>query len=66
MTAVSQDPSVSSFYVNDAFYVELIARFQNWDLDRHGVCDPVERDAFRLLLEREARSSHSAYEHSLE
>jgi benzoate/toluate 1,2-dioxygenase beta subunit len=55
MTAVSQDPSVSSFYVNDAFYVELIARFQNWDLDRHGVCDPVERDAFRLLLEREAR-----------
>ena len=55
MSVGAQDPSVSSFYVNDSFYGDLIARFQDWDHDRHGICDPVERDGFRLLLEREAR-----------
>jgi benzoate/toluate 1,2-dioxygenase beta subunit len=55
MSVGAQDPSVSSFYVSDSFYGDLIARFQDWDHDRHGIFDPVERDAFRLLLEREAR-----------
>ncbi len=49
------DPSVSSYYVNDAFYRELVASFTDWQRDDLAVADPAERDRFRLLLEREAR-----------
>ena len=49
------DPSRSSYYVNDALYRELIADFTGWQDDARAVSDPVERDAFRRLLEREAR-----------
>ena len=50
-----QDPSRSSYYVTDAFYRELIAHFADWQRDERVVDDPVERDRFRMLLEREAR-----------
>jgi benzoate/toluate 1,2-dioxygenase beta subunit len=49
------DPSRSSYYVNDALYRDLIADFTGWQDDAHAVTDVAERDAFRRLLEREAR-----------
>ncbi len=49
------DPSRSSYYVNDAFYRELIANFSNWQDDARAVTDVAMRDEFRRLLEREAR-----------
>jgi len=42
-------------YVTDALYRELIANFSNWQDDARAVTDPAARDAFRRLLEREAR-----------
>jgi 3-phenylpropionate/cinnamic acid dioxygenase small subunit len=52
---LTHDPSVSSYYVNDAFYRELVESFTDWQGDDLIVDDAVERDRFRLLLEREAR-----------
>jgi len=49
------DPSRSSYYVSDALYRELIADFTGWQDDARAVTDVAERDAFRRLLEREAR-----------
>ncbi len=49
------DPSHSSFYVNDALYRELVGDFTGWQDDARTVTDLAERDAFRRLLEREAR-----------
>ena len=51
----AQDPSRSSYYVTDQFYRELIAHFTDWQHDDRAIDDPVERDRFRMLLEREAR-----------
>ncbi len=51
----SRDPSLSSYYVDDAFYADLLARFTDWDVDAKALCDPGERDMFRMILEREAR-----------
>lgn len=51
----SRDPSVSSFYVDDAFYADLLARFTDWQTDARTIHDAAERDRFRALLEREAR-----------
>jgi benzoate/toluate 1,2-dioxygenase beta subunit len=53
--AAALDPSRSSYYVNDALYRELIADFTGWQDDARAVTDVAERDAFRRLLEREAR-----------
>ena len=53
--AVQQNPSRHSYYVNDAFYRELIANFSGWQDDARAVGDPVMREIFRMLLEREAR-----------
>jgi benzoate/toluate 1,2-dioxygenase beta subunit len=53
--ATQADASRSSYYVNDALYRELIANFSDWQVDEHLVADPAARDAFRGLLEREAR-----------
>jgi 3-phenylpropionate/cinnamic acid dioxygenase small subunit len=53
--AANLDPSRSSYYVNDALYRELIENFSDWQDDARAVTDPAERDAFRRLLEREAR-----------
>jgi benzoate/toluate 1,2-dioxygenase beta subunit len=51
----AQDPSRSSYYVSDEFYRDLIAHFTDWQHDDRAVADPVERERFRMLLEREAR-----------
>jgi 3-phenylpropionate/cinnamic acid dioxygenase small subunit len=42
-------------YVTDALYRELIANFSGWQDDARAVADPVARETFRMLLEREAR-----------
>jgi benzoate/toluate 1,2-dioxygenase beta subunit len=49
------DPSRTSHYVTDAFYRALIADFADWQRDESAVADPAVREAFRMLLEREAR-----------
>ncbi len=49
------DPSRSSYYVDDAFYRELIEHFYDWQDDARAVADLAIRDEFRRLLEREAR-----------
>ena len=51
----SPDPSRSSFYVTDAFYAQLVSDFTDWQSDERAVADYVERDRFRMLIEREAR-----------
>src|SRR5262245_14218012 len=55
MTMQQPDPSRTSHYVTDALYRALIANFTDWQRDDRAVTDPAERDAFRMLLEREAR-----------
>jgi benzoate/toluate 1,2-dioxygenase beta subunit len=42
-------------YVTDALYRELIANFSGWQDDARAVTDAAAREAFRMLLEREAR-----------
>ena len=49
------DPSRASFYVTDDFYGKLVNGFTNWQRDERAVSDSVERDRFRMLIEREAR-----------
>ena len=49
------DTSLSSYYVNDALYQELLHCFSDWQRDDLAIEDAVERDRFRLLVEREAR-----------
>lgn len=49
------DPSLTSHYVNDALYRELVANFSDWQDDARAVTDFAVRDEFRRLLEREAR-----------
>jgi 3-phenylpropionate/cinnamic acid dioxygenase small subunit len=51
----AHDPSLTSHYITDAYYHELIANFADWQRDELAVGDSAERDAFRALLEREAR-----------
>ena len=51
----ARDPSLTSYYVTDAFYRELIASFADWQRDDRAIADIVERDRFRALIEREAR-----------
>jgi 3-phenylpropionate/cinnamic acid dioxygenase small subunit len=49
------DPSRTSYYVTDALYREIVATFTGWQRDDRAVLDPAVRDAFRALVEREAR-----------
>lgn len=55
MSDATKDPSRFSYYVNGDFYRTLIERFSDWQDDARIVSDVSERDAFRALLEREAR-----------
>jgi len=55
MAAASLKKEPRTDYVNDALYRELIANFSDWQDDARAVTDLAERDAFRMLLEREAR-----------
>ena len=50
-----QDPSISSYYVNDQLYQELVDSFRDWQRDERAVAQPEAREQFRALLEREAR-----------
>jgi benzoate/toluate 1,2-dioxygenase beta subunit len=49
------ESSRRSYYVTDELYRELVADFTEWQTDDRAVGDPVERDLFRSLIEREAR-----------
>ena len=53
MTA--HDPSLTSYYVTDAFYRSVIEQFTDWQRDERAISDAAERDRFRALIEREAR-----------
>lgn len=44
-----------SRYITDAYYAALVADFSDWQSDERLIADPLERDAFRSILEREAR-----------
>jgi benzoate/toluate 1,2-dioxygenase beta subunit len=50
-----RDPSRISYYVDDAFYRELIKNFSSWQDEARIISDAAIRDEFRRLLEREAR-----------
>src|SRR5947209_6869051 len=52
---LAHDPSISSYYVNDTFYRQLVENFTGWQRDDLLINDPAERDRFRALIEREAR-----------
>ena len=54
-TQPAHDPSHASYYINDAFYRELIANFTGWQRDDRRIDDLGERDRFRALIEQEAR-----------
>ena len=55
MSMTARDPSLTSYYVTDAFYRELIASFADWQRDDRVITDAADRDRFRILIEREAR-----------
>ena len=54
-SAKDNDPSRSSYYVNDLLYRDLIRHFSDWQDDACAVTDAAIRDEFRRLLEHEAR-----------
>jgi benzoate/toluate 1,2-dioxygenase beta subunit len=49
------DPALSSYYVGEDFYREVVAAFTGWQADDAEIADPAVRDSCRRLLEREAR-----------
>ncbi|MEA2987970.1 MAG: hypothetical protein QOG83_681 [Alphaproteobacteria bacterium] len=51
----AHDPSLSSYYVTDAFYRALVENFSNWQRDELLIGDMTQRDRFRALVEQEAR-----------
>src|SRR6266853_4285743 len=51
----AHDPSLTSYYVTDAFYRALIENFSDWQRDELAVSDPTLRDHVRGLVEKEAR-----------
>lgn len=53
--ALREQASRYSYYISNEYYLELIADFSGWQDDANIVTDAGERDAFRGLLEREAR-----------
>ena len=55
MSAAERHPSRSSWYVDDAFYADLVAGFANFAREDRAIGDPAVRDRCRALLEREAR-----------
>jgi 3-phenylpropionate/cinnamic acid dioxygenase small subunit len=52
---LTHDPSLSSYYVNDALYRRLVDDFTDWQRDELAIVEASERDRFRALIEREAR-----------
>lgn len=53
--ASSPNPSLSSYYVGNDFYRDLIDAFTGWQDETAEVTDLSLRDSFRRLVEREAR-----------
>jgi len=51
----AHDPAISSYYVNDDLYSNLVENFSDWQREELAIAAPEVRDRFRLLLEREAR-----------
>ena len=51
----AHDPSISSYYVNDRLYSDLVESFRDWQRDERAVTQSAVREQFRALLEREAR-----------
>jgi 3-phenylpropionate/cinnamic acid dioxygenase small subunit len=51
----AHDPAISSYYVTEELYRELVENFTNWQREEVAIAAPQERDRFRLLIEREAR-----------
>ena len=51
----AHDPAISSYYVTEELYRELVENFTNWQREELAIASPQERDRFRLLIEREAR-----------
>ncbi len=49
------DPSLSSYYVGEDFYRDLIDDFTDWQSDDAEIRDLAMRESCRMLLEREAR-----------
>lgn len=52
---MERNPSLSSYYVGDSFYRELVDNFTDWQTDEREVSDPDMRDSCRRAVEREAR-----------
>ncbi len=52
---MTADPSLSSYYVGNDFYQELVDDFTDWQTDEQEVTDLDVRDALRRLVEKEAR-----------
>ncbi len=52
---MDRDPSLSSYYIGDAYYRELVDNFTGWQTDGREVTDPALRDSCRRVVEREAR-----------
>ncbi len=53
--AADRNPSLSSYYVGDDFYQDLVDAFADWQSDRSEIADIGTRDSCRRLVEREAR-----------
>ena len=51
----AHDPTITSYYVTEELYRELVENFTNWQREEVAIAAPQERDRFRLLIEREAR-----------
>jgi 3-phenylpropionate/cinnamic acid dioxygenase small subunit len=51
----AHDPTISSYYVTEELYRELIENFTNWQREELAIAAPEERDRFRQLIECEAR-----------
>ncbi|HEX2351469.1 MAG: aromatic-ring-hydroxylating dioxygenase subunit beta [Hyphomicrobiales bacterium] len=51
----AHDPTITSYYVTEELYRELVENFTNWQREELAIASPQERDRFRLLIEREAR-----------
>jgi 3-phenylpropionate/cinnamic acid dioxygenase small subunit len=49
------DPTISSYYVNDELYRNLVENFTDWQREELAIGAPEVRDRFRMLIEREAR-----------
>jgi 3-phenylpropionate/cinnamic acid dioxygenase small subunit len=52
---LTHDPSLSSYYVNEQLYQNLVDSFTDWQKDELAIGAPDERDRFRMLVEKEAR-----------